>query len=219
MNTSLPQQAPMSRMHARALELLPLLHTEDQRKFLKKFRTESPLQAAHSVRELLVGIFLKENDLLPRHEVELEGKTPDWAVYRNDNTLTALVDQLTVHQLRELDDEINASLRSGRGWVGWMPDSTLRLYDKTYEKACRYAALTESLSVPYVVSVFFDVNVAIDEHEIDEALCKLHGGGVFAACPHLSGVVVSSERRGKYSFQYTRNQHAIRPLSLKDLQV
>ena len=219
MNAPLIPPVPRSRMHARALELLPQLHPEDQRKFLKKFKTESPLQAAHSTRELLVGIFLKENGLTPRHEIQLEGKSPDWPAYDNDNNLVAIFDQLTLHQVRELDDEINASLRASQGWVGWMPDSTERLYAKTLDKASKYADLAASLSTPYVVSVFFDVNVAIDSHEVTEALEKAHGGGVFAACPHLSGVLVSSERWGKYAFQYLPNLRTERPFSLRNLEV
>ena len=219
MNAPPARPPPMSRMHARALELLPLLHVDDQRKFLKKFKTESAVQAAHSTRELFVGIFLKQNGFAPRHEVVLEGKTPDWAVYDNADDLVALVDQLTLHQVRELDDEINASLRAARSWVGWMPDNTGRLYEKVHDKASRYATLSESLSLRYIVSVFFDLNVAIDDNEVEDALERLHGGGVFAACPHLSNVVVSSERWGKYAFRCIPNHRALRPLTLRNFDV
>ena len=209
----------MSKMKTRALELLPALEAGDQRVFLKKFKTESALQAAHSVRELLLGVFLKRNAFTPRHEVEFGGKTPDWALYDDDGHLTGLVDQLTLHQVRELDDEINASLRKGSSWVGWVPGNTQRIYEKLSEKASRYSALSESMAIAYVVSVFFELNVAVDDHEVHEALENLHGGGVFSAYPSLSGVLVSSERWGKYIFRYIPNPQALRPLALTDAEV
>lgn len=173
----------MSRMQARALELLPALEAGDQRVFLKKFKTESTLQAAHSVRELLLGVFLKQSGFTPRHEVEFGGKTPDWALYDEGGNLTGLVDQLTLHQVRALDDEMNASLRHGSSWVGWVPENTQRIYDKISEKASRYSALSESMALAYVVSVFFDLNVAVDDHEVHEALKNLHGGGRILCLP------------------------------------
>ena len=213
------QPSQMSKMQTRALELLPELEADDQRVFLKKFKTESALQAAHSTRELLLGAFLRRSGFTPRHEVEFGGKTPDWALYDDDSRLTGLVDQFTLHQVRELDDEINASLRQRNPWVGWVPGNTQRIYEKINEKASRYSALSESMAIAYVVSVFFELNVAVDDHEVHNALEKLHGGGVFSACPNLSGLLVSSERWGKYIFRYIPNPQALRPLALNDAEV
>lgn len=205
-------------MHARALELLPELHQDDQRKFLKKLKTEPPLQAAHTVRELLLGVFFKQSGMAPRHEFVIEGKTPDWTLFESENVI-AIADQITLHQTQILNDEINSSLRNGQGWVGWVPDSTERLYQKVLEKAEKYADLVASLSKPYAVSAFIDVNVALEPDEVANALKVMHGGGVFASCPHLSGVLVSSERWGKYLFQYTANERAGHAFRLRDLEV
>lgn len=208
-----------SRIARRIEELLPLLSTEEQRKFRRRFRTESPEQANHTFRELLLGVYLLGSGFAVRYDHSLGGKTPDWVLFDADGVHRGLVDQTTFHQTRELDDEIIQTLRRGEAWVGWLPDNATRLYQKLHAKAEVYAELSRELSIPNVVAVFFEFNADVEEDEVHEVLFKLHGGGLFKHAPSLSGVISFREQSGTYSFRYALNPEAQCRLILPDGRV
>ena len=208
-----------TRISARINQLLPLLAAEDQRKFLKKFRNEADEQAAHTFRELILGVFLLKNGLLARYEVLLDGKKPDWILYDSDGKLPALVDQLSFHQAKQIDEQMNQALRAGSSCCGWLPDNAPRLYQKLLAKAEAYEQLTNEHAASNIVSIFGDFNAAVESDELAEALHKSHGGGVFAKAPWLSGVIYFQENSGTYAFQYFANPDALRPLFIAGAQV
>jgi hypothetical protein len=202
------------RVNDRIHELLALLCTEDRKKFLRKFNSEDNEQSHHTFRELLIGAYLLKNCLNARYDQVVQDKTPDWSVREESGELSGLVEQLTFHQARELDHAMNATLRAGQTWVGWVPSAAERIYQKVLSKAEVYEKLANSLSVPYIITLFADFAAAVEIDEIHDACLKLNGGGVFSAANHLSGVVFFEENKGKYEFQYIPNPHAPRPIYL-----
>ena len=219
MNPPLEAPRQVSRLKARALDLLPLLARADQGKFLKKFKSEDSQQAAHSARELFLGVFLLNNGFKVRYEALIGANTPDWGIFREDGTLAAAVDQLTFHQAAESDHEMNAAFRSGYPWVGWVPDNTPRLYQKLVEKSEKYTPLAVSLRIPIVVGLFSDFFAAVERDELHEALFRAYGGGVFRNCTALSGVIFSQEFSGTYHFEYILNPQATHSLAIVGGQV
>ncbi len=207
------------RINRRIHELLPLLAKVDQQKFLKKFKTEAPGQAAHSFRELILGAFLLNNGFNARHEVLIHGKTPDWVLYTDSGAVAAVVDQVTLHQMRSLDDEMNSALRTGQPWAGWLPDNVDRIYQKVQEKAQRYESLARSASIPFVVAMFGDIKASIEVDELEDALRTVHGGGVFTLLNFLSGLIYFDEQHGTYKFRYFENQHSVCPLAVSGGEV
>lgn len=219
MNTSATPEVKNARLKARALELLPMLSSEDQRKFRRKFESESAHQAAHSARELFLGIFLRKNGFVVKYEIPVMARTPDWAILNDDSSIQAIVEQLTFHQVPGLDKEMNIAILSGQEWVDWMPDNTPRLYQKLHEKADRYASIADAAGVAYLIAVFADFFAAVDREQLDEALFKAYGGGVYADRPSLSGVIFCQESNGRYAFEYIPNPSASRPLLVVGCQV
>lgn len=213
------QIAPLagnSRVNERIHELLPLLVEQDQRKFVKKFKAESAEQAGHTFRELVLGAFLLKQGFAARHEVLLDGKTPDWVIYSTSGHLVAVVDQITFHQARALDDEINSALRAGETWEGWLPDNTPRLYQKLHAKAQAYQALSKVYSAAYIVAMFADFNASVDSDEFNDALYRAYDGGVFAHNSNLTGVIYFTEAGGQYPFKYFSNPHSHHSLQIAD---
>jgi len=208
-----------TRIRARIDQLLPLLAEEDQRKFIRKFQQEPSEQAAHTFRELICGVFLLKNGFRARYEVLLGGKTPDWIAYEIDGKIAAVVDQLTFHQAKLIDDEMNNSTRNGSPWTGWLPNNVDRLYQKVQEKAEAYDRLATIHSAANIVSIFGDINAAIYTDEIEDALHKAYGGGVFARNPSLSGVILFHENCGNYHFMYFENPHALRRIFITEATV
>ena len=219
MNLPYGPLAGNSRISLRINQLLPLLAEEDKRKFLKRFRSEAGEQAAHTFRELVLGIFLLKNGFLARYEVLIEGKTPDWTLYGDNNEVLAVVDQLTFHQAREVNDEINQAVSAGSLWCGWLPDNVSRLYQKVVAKAETYEKLVNQLAASSIVSVFGDTNAVVEPDELEEVLTKAYDGGVFTHAPWLSGVVYFQEAGGVYDFKYLSNPSATRPLYVAEGQV
>ena len=214
MSSSTDSTSRATRLRSRAIELLPLLRVEDQSKFLKKFRSESAQQAAHSTGELFVGVFLLKNGFRPHHEVEVQGQTPDWVLFREDNSIEALVDQFTFHQGAEIEGEQTLAMQTMTAWVGWVPDNTPRLYQKLLAKAEHYSTTAESVSAPLIVAVFSHFFAAVDRDELQEVLFRAYGGGIFEVCKQLSGVILSQESCGQYAFEYIPNPQALRPIHL-----
>jgi hypothetical protein len=214
MNQPYGPLAGNSRISARINQLLPLLDEEDQRKFLKKFRNEAAEQAAHTFRELVLGAFLLKNGFIARYEMVLGGKTPDWLLYGSAGQVQAVVDQLTFHQAKQIDDEMNQALRAGSAGSWWLPDNTDRLYQKLYAKAETYEKLATQHAAASLVSVFGDVNAVVEQDELEDTLHRAHGGGIFARTPWLSGVIYFQEQAGSYDFSYFSNPSALHPLHI-----
>lgn len=193
---------------AKIKSLLPLLHADDQRKFLKKFKVEASEQKAHTFRELILGAFFARNGLRARYEIRLDGKTPDWLLYDTSGNVDAVVDQVTFHQARVLDDQMNSSMSNSQPWVGWLPDNTDRLYQKIQEKAEKYERLAKARSASSVIAVFADINASVELDEMQDALSSAHGGGLFSHVPSLSGVLLFTEASGSYTFHFFQSPHS-----------
>ena len=219
MNLPYCHLAGNTRINARINQLLPLLAAEDRRKFLKKFRSEAGEQAAHTFRELLLGVFLLKNGFIAHYEVLIDGKTPDWLLYVSDGKLLAVVDQLTFHQAKQIDDEMNQAVRAGSSWSGWLPDNAGRLYQRLQAKAEVYERLTTQHAAANIVAIFGDISAVVEPDELEEVLHRSYGGGVFAKAPWLSGVIYFQEAAGRYPFQYFANPVALRPLFIAENQV
>jgi len=207
------------RVIARITQLLPLLEQEDQRKFQKKFRSESAEQVTHTFRELVLGAFLLNSGFIARYEVEVSNKTPDWLLHGVGGEVLAVIDQLTFHQSRELDDEMNRTVRAGSAGAWWLPDNGSRLYQKLHAKAETYEALATQLKASSVVAIFGDAKAVVETDELQDVLQIAYGGGLFANAPWLSGVLYFEEAHGNYNFRYFKNSAAVRPLSIADGEI
>ena len=219
MNLPYGYLAGNSRISLRINQLLPLLAEEDQRKFLKRFRSEAGEQAAHTFRELILGVFLVKNGFVARYEVLIDGKTPDWTLYGDSKEVLAVVEQITFHQAREIDDEMNQAVRAGSAWCGWLPNNVSRLYQRLVAKAEAYEKLVNQHAASSIVSIFGEFNAVVETDELEETLLKAYGGGIFTQAPSLSGVIYFQETAGIYGFKYFSNPSATCPLHVSEGQV
>jgi hypothetical protein len=181
---------------------------EDARKFVKKFRNDSPIQSTHTFRELLVGAYLMNLGLNAKYEKNIQGKTPDWSVWTIEWDLVAIIEQMTFNQSRELKDEITTTLKSGQIWTGWIPPNVDRLFQKLQEKSEKYEPIAASLRIPYIVAIFSDFMSSIDQEELQEVLFKVHDGGIFRRFKELAGILFFEESAANYEFTYLQNPFA-----------
>lgn len=203
-----------ARVNSRIHECLEMLFEEDARKFVKKFRHDPSDQSAHTFRELLVGAYLVGQRLKARYDKQVLGKTPDWSSLDNSDTVVGVIEQMTFHQTRTIEIDIENALRAGTSWTGWLPSNVDRLFQKLHEKAERYDAIATTLQVPYVVAIFGDGAASVDRDELDEVLFKAHNGGAFSQFTVLSGVLFFEESAGQYTFTYIENPDAFRTMKL-----
>lgn len=182
---------------------------EDARQFVKKFRDQphSESQVLHTLRELAIGAFLGSQGFTVHSEPDIAGKTPDWMIDPD-----ILLENITFNPSQELQDDIRRQVEQKGIASYWAPDNTGRLYDRIAKKAGVYKALVEDR--PYVVAVFGDFRIEIDNDDMNA--CLMGDEGVFASYPTLSGVVLVIERSGIYSFRYFANPNAANPFMFPD---
>ena len=104
-------------------------------------------------------------------------------------------------------------------WVGWLPDNVGSLYQKLHAKAETYEKLVTHHGAASIVSIFGDMNAAVETDELEEALYEAYGGGLFAKTPSLSGVIYFQENAGIYGFRYFNNSASLRTLHIVESQV
>ena len=192
--------------------MLPMLAPEDQKTFLRKLKTEDSEQATHTARELIFGAYLTRLGLLLRYEITLKGKRPDWVAYRANQELLFIAEVFSLHQTRELDDEMDKAIRENTVFVEWMPDNSDRIYKKVAEKADKYRDIAVDANTGLVVGMYCDFKACVEADEILKARHKLHGGGLFKHYPDLSALVAFSENGGIYTFSCYHNPN-IDPVS------
>ncbi len=197
-------------------QLLSLLDEEDQRKFVKKFHGESAEQAAHTLKELVLGAFLLKNGFIARYEILIDGKTPDWIIYGSAGQIQVVVDQLTFHQAKHIDNQMNQPLLTGSARSWWLPNNTDRLYQKLIAKANSYEKLSNQHAAACLVSVFGDINAVVERDELEDTLHRSYEGGVFAQTQSLSGVIYFQAGAGTYDFSYFSNPSALRPVKVPE---
>jgi hypothetical protein len=214
MTTQNSPLVPNLEVNRQICELLATLAADDKRKFLKKFQREKSTQISHTLRELQLGSYLRTLGLDARYEYLVKGKTPDWVILDKSANILAIVDQLTFHQAREIDDQMNAACATGDSWTGWLPDNDNRLYQRIAEKAERYERLACDLGAALIVSIYGDIGAVVEAEEVNNALFSAFGGGVFSRVTSLSGVILFQTRSIAHEFRYFQNPDATRKLAL-----
>lgn len=197
---------------------LCLLCEEDQRRFLKHFREQPATgdQVMHTTRELILGAYLASNAFNPRYHLALDGQTPDGSLFDRMPQVRGIVDLINLHIDKRTENQIEQQRRARGRAVYWRDankDNISRLRQWLAEKADCYQGLVEKLDIPYVVSVFGDFRVDLDDDDI--ARCLFEGSqNFFETHRHLSGVLHISENSGQYAFRYTPNPEGTRQSSL-----
>jgi hypothetical protein len=186
---------------------------EDARGFVKLF-AEQPHdgeQVVHTFRELILGAFLCREGFPARHDVLIDGQTPDWTVMAPNPT--GIVELVNFHIDKVTEDEIRATMASRGSWAGWPGSNVDRLYDRIWAKAGTYRELRQRRGIPYVIGVFATFTAFVT---MDEVLECLHHPehGLFGMYPDLSGVLYFEEGGGRYFFEYIPNPKAERPWHL-----
>jgi hypothetical protein len=187
---------------------------QDQSTFRKKFSEQSGNnhQAMHTFRELLVGVFMAQQEYKPRYEPNIDGLTPDWHFQRGGQD-EFIADVVNFHVERKIEAQIDRALDEGQTWSGTIPDQVQRLHSSLWKKAGKYKNLAAEKGVPYVVFSFGWMNAIVQSHQLEE--CLLHAGGLFHDYPTLSGVYHMYEkghclfdRNAGYRFDYYPNLKA-----------
>jgi hypothetical protein len=190
----------------RCFEFIPESET---RRFVKWFREQphDETQVMHTFRELVVGAYLGSQGMSVRASPNIAGKTPDWYISEN-----IVLEVLTLHASKELEDDINRQLKAKGIASYWAPDNTKRLFDRIRDKATAYQNILGNR--PYVVAVFGEIQVDIEMRELHD--CVFDKYNLFANCPHLTGVVLFVERNAVYSFKYVPNPTATNPFDFPE---
>jgi hypothetical protein len=192
-----------------------MLDGSSARKFIKKFLADPPDQPSHTFAELLVGAYLYSIQMPAKYDRWVLDKKPDWSLINEADAPIGIIEQMTFHQARNIEDEIKATLSSGQTWCDFPPSNVDRLYERIREKAEKYENLVAQLNLPYVVSIFGHFFADVDSDEINEVLFKLNGGA-FSNFKTLTGVLYFTELNGSYSFSYIPSPNATFHLPLRD---
>ncbi len=207
------QIAAGSRVNAAIYRCFEYITEDDARAFVKKF-AEQPHdqpQVMHTFRELIVGAFLCRERFPARHDIEIDGQTPDWSVM--DPDVTGVIELVNFHIDKATENEIGKAMAHRGAWAGWPGSNVDRLYDRIWAKAATYKELRERRSIPYVVGVFGTFTACTTMDEVEE--CLIHSEhGLFRLYPDLSGVLYFDESSGRYRFQYLSNPTAARPWAI-----
>jgi len=70
------------------------LHSSDVRRYKKEFQSQphDQDQVLHTFRELLFGSYLARNGWRVRAYQKIDGKTPDWSVFSDNDDLRGIID-------------------------------------------------------------------------------------------------------------------------------
>ncbi len=203
---------------------------KDRRKFVRKFREQphDEYQVMHTLRELILGAFLASKGFLVCHDLEIEGKTPDWVILDAQESPVGIVELINFHVDRHTEMDIEKQLKhpdpmstvdTAHGpipvAVYWQKPNKERLYQRIEEKANKYERLAENNKLPYVVSVFGELRAAVKKEELHQCLFEDHGG-LLAQWPTLSGVLFFEESNGTYVFDFIENPQGTISITIPD---
>lgn len=201
------QLAGNQRINSRIYEMFEQIDPTDVPVFVRKFRSERDEQRFHTFRELVVGSHLRVNGMAARYAQQIFGKTPDWVIYETQRRVEEVVDVVSLHQRKETETDMVATLLTGAVWAGWVTIPPDHLYAKVEQKANSYADLAGKLRVPYTVFLFGEFLASVDREEVEHVLYT-HHGGLFASLPTLAGLAYFTESSGVYKYWYFANTHA-----------
>jgi hypothetical protein len=193
--------------------------------FLKKFRKQSKdrRQVAHTMIELIPGVFGARMGFAPEYEPKMEGQTPDWLFFDPEAKPRFFGDVLNFHLNDSLEKKMGARIQTYGWWDSDLPPSEKRLYSSITEKAGKYKELANRVDLPFVVFVYGWFEAFLYPMEIKFCL-KGQSYKLFQDYPQLSGVyhfddaapVGPEEVNPGYRFHYYANPDASRPLALAD---
>ena len=183
----------------------------DKQKFQKKFQDQinDEDQVLHTFRELVLGAFLSSRGFNVRHELEIESQTPDWTILDANNTsVTSIVELMSFHIDKTTRMEFEKQMKSkgfGSFWRDEKKDNIERLYQGIWQKASKYKQLANSLEIPYIIGVFPEFEIVIDQGELTDCLMN-EEYGLFYIYPKVSGVLFFRESSGSYNFTLLENE-------------
>jgi hypothetical protein len=185
---------------------------EDQHKFVKKFREQphESEQIMHTFRELILGAYLSSRGLRVRHEYLVENKSPDWCILDNREVVVGVTELVNFHIDAITQRDIAEQIQGKNIAVYWRDgnkNNIERLYNCMLDKIVKYKELIESLGAVYIISVFVDFTLDVDDEEIRSCLCPIDSG-LFQKYSHVSGVLHFKENGGRYFFGYEQNPKA-----------
>ena len=189
---------------------------KDQQRFVKKFR-EQPHdsdQIMHTFRELILGAYLSSRGFRVRHEYSVESKTPDWCILDNRSVVVGIAELVNFHIDAVTEGKIAKQIEA-KGIAVYRRDENKnnveRLYYCIWDKMQKYQALIEKSRVPYIIGIFLDFKVVVDNEEVRACLYD-NAAGLFQMYRHVSGVLYFEENAGRYLFRYEQNLNALRDL-------
>jgi hypothetical protein len=188
-------------------DLVRKVHPADAMAFIRKLTTQPLAARFHTYRELLVGVYLREQGLDVRYEQTVCVQTPDWHLEASGDMHEEIFDVFTLHQRREKDVEITRSIADYGRWSGWITVPPDHVYRKLTDKAGQYNDLVTRCGIPMVLSPFVDFTASIDPEEMQHVLFEQHGGW-FATAPSVSGVLYSRMNSFEFQAVYYANPHA-----------
>jgi hypothetical protein len=156
--------------------------------------------------------------LKARYEFLIEDKTPDWCVFDRESCLVGIIELTNFYIDMQTQSQIAEQLVT-KHHATYVRDGNKNNIDRLYfsisEKAQKYKELVTRLGIPYVVSVFIDFKLAIDQEEIQHCLYA-NETGLFRNSNGLSGVLFFQENNGCYYFKYEKNSNASESIDLPD---
>jgi hypothetical protein len=195
---------------------LPHLRTEDQAKFRKKFRQQKDAgdQLLHTLRELILGGYLAKKGFKVQYEPNINNQTPEWAIVNPDLKVIAIVELTNFHGDARTEGEIKQALSAGGLWIGYLPPSGGKLYDRLREKCAKYKNLANDIDVPYIVAVEIEFGTTVNGEELSDILNNPEHG-LFKLYPEVSGLVVFIDGSAYY-MHYQENPNAMRPFQIPE---
>ncbi|MBE0411387.1 MAG: hypothetical protein IBX69_16820, partial [Anaerolineales bacterium] len=181
------------------------INESDQRKFIKKFRS-SPLadpQTNHTLHELLLGAYLSASGFIVEYERKIQEKKPDWSILDASSKIIAIVENVTHHLPKEIENNINNQHKAGKLVIGYKPDEIdpdhQRLKLKNQTKVNTYMKIVTDFDVPYILAIFGHYYTALGFEDV--ANCLMGGkASLFRQYPDLSGVLYYCEDTRSYKF-------------------
>jgi len=207
----------------RCFEYISKASKEDERRFVRKFREQrtNGWQMTDTFRELVLGAHLCSKGFRARYERAVESQTPDWAVLGKDQKIVGIVEVMSFHAPKAVEDEFEDFVDevakrqnplSTDVWVHWpnahWPNNSKRLYQRIQDKISKYKGLVEKHSLPFALAKFNQFPAEVLPAELKEWLLDKETG-LFTDYPHLSGVLFFREGNGDhylpYNFEYLKN--------------
>jgi hypothetical protein len=189
---------------------------EDAARFVKKFHDQQndDKQALHTFRELILGSFMRINNIDAHYEKMIDGLLPEWSVYDENNKLSAIVELMNFH----LDAHLERSLRQQKADIGmafWIQKNhSPRLLFKIEEKVQKYRALARENALAFILAIYGDFAAGVAWKQELYPLLLEGEHAIFPRYPELSGLLHFDHSCNIYDFNYIRNDVARRPFAL-----